>query len=136
MKWIEEIKGLETLKNRHVSLLIDNEHKVTYASALLDRKIIFYWLYNDTYDIKYLDRTSNIGQLFGQPRYLKLTPKEYANIKKGHGKKVADKMKKERAEKPLMYKSHWTSTRNLILHLKKFKSVEVLDTPYGDFLPF
>lgn len=136
MDWIKQIKAIET-EQITVELLIDNTHKVTYAPRLDKRKLVICWYYNRDFKIEYFEKTNEIGQLFGNPRYFKLKPKEYLYIKKSHGKKKADKLKKQRETNPIMFRSCFSSARSLITHLKnkQFKTIEVINTNVN-FLPF
>lgn len=136
MDWIKEIKAIET-EQTAVELLIDNTHKVTYAPRLDKRKLVICWYYERDFNIEYFKKTNEIGQLFGCPRYFKLKPKDYLLIKKHHGKKKADELKKQRESNPIMFRSCFSSARSLITHLKKknFKSIQVINTDVT-FLPF
>lgn len=136
MDWIKQIKAIET-EQTAVELLIDNTHEVTYAPRLDKRKLVICWYYNRDFKIEYFEKTNEIGQLFGNPRYFRLKPKEYLAIKRIHGKKKADELKNQREQNPIMFRSSFSSARSLITHLKKkeFKTIEVISTNVN-FLPF
>lgn len=136
MDWIEQIKAIET-KQITIELLIDNTHKVTYAPRLDKRKLVICWYYNRDFKIEYFEKTNEIGQLFGSPKYFRLKPKEYLAIKKFHGKKKADELKNQREQNPIMFRSSFSSARTLITHLKRkeFKTIEVISTDVN-FPPF
>lgn len=136
MDWIKEIKAIET-EQTAVELLIDNTHKITYAPRIHKRKLVICWYYNRDFKIEYFEITNEIGQLFGNPRYLRLKQKEYSSIKILHGKNKADELKKKREQNPIMFSSSFSSARSLITHLKnkQFKSIEVISTNVN-FLPF
>lgn len=126
MEWINELKKLDKDIYGNVRLSIDG-HQVSFSNVLSGRTFVIQWYYKGVWKGEYSNQENAIGQMFGKPIYYTMGKKLYEFEVAVHGKKFADKSKKEYESRIMMYHYRWNNATELIKHLKgNFKNITVL----------
>lgn len=129
MEWIKAIKGLDTDKLKGVVLKIEG-YKVSYYNQLVGRKYVVIYYVDGWSKGEWSNRDSEIGQMFGNPVYYRVTAKEMKLWTFLHGKKKAEKMKDEWKKKILLFHYKFNTPASLIRFLKSKKyQIEVIHEP-------